>query len=145
MTSADTEQSRSSRHGDDDGSRRADGPPRARDEGRSRATSDGDGTAPRESADGHDGAPRRRRRPMRQILSSALSEFNGLVGRPIEGVSAFERTDDGWRVDVDVVELERIPDTTSLLATYELELDEDGDVLSYRRTRRYHRASTEDA
>ncbi len=82
---------------------------------------------------------------MRELLAGALSEFNGLVGRPIEGVSGFERTEDGWRVDVDVLELARIPDTTSVLGTYELELDEDGEILSYRRTRRYHRASTEDS
>ncbi len=139
MTSADTARNRASRSGHDEAAR-----PRT-DEPRHDGRDDGHRPAAARDGDVDRAQPRRTRRPMRELLASALSEFNGLVGRPIEGVSAVERTDDGWRVDVDVVELERIPDTTSLLATYELELDENGDVVSYRRTRRYHRASTEDS
>lgn len=51
--------------------------------------------------------------------------------------------DKNWRVCVDVVEVARIPDTTSLMATYEVDLDEDGDLLGYRRVRRYHRGSAD--
>jgi hypothetical protein len=67
-----------------------------------------------------------------------------LTGHPVDGVSAVSREDDGWRVHVDVLEVARIPDTTSLLATYEVELDEDGRLLRYRRLRRYRRCSTDD-
>jgi hypothetical protein len=85
------------------------------------------------------------RRPIRDLLARATDDLRTLVAHPVEGVSAVERTEDGWHVEVDVVELERIPDTTSILASYELELDEDGAVLSYRRTRRFTRAATEES
>ncbi|MBB0232528.1 gas vesicle protein GvpO [Streptomyces calidiresistens] len=68
----------------------------------------------------------------------------GLTGHRVEGVSAVCREENGWRVCVDVVEVPRIPDTTSLLATYEVELDGDGRLLQYRRVRRYRRGSTDD-
>ena len=40
---------------------------------------------------------------------------------------------------LELLELERIPDTTSLLGTYEATLDADGNLLDARRTRRYPR------
>lgn len=54
------------------------------------------------------------------------------------------REDDGWCVVVDVLELPRIPDTTSLLASYEVRLDQDGELLEYRRVRRYRRGSADE-
>ncbi len=54
------------------------------------------------------------------------------------------RSEDGWRVHVDVLEVARIPDTTSLLATYEVDLDGRGELLQYRRIRRYRRGSADD-
>lgn len=61
----------------------------------------------------------------------------------MEAVSAVRRSDPGWRIDVEVVELARIPDTTSVLASYSVELDENGDVSGYERVRRYTRGQTE--
>jgi hypothetical protein len=53
-----------------------------------------------------------------------------------------ERNDDGWEVGVEVVETHRIPDTADILAVYQLHLDEDGELVSYRRTKRYSRGQT---
>ena len=63
-----------------------------------------------------------------------------LLGRPIESVVGFERSEgDYWCVTVQVVELSRIPHTTDVLGDYAVTLDDDGEVTGYRRTRRYHR------
>ncbi|WP_374214018.1 gas vesicle protein GvpO [Streptomyces sp. A3M-1-3] len=43
----------------------------------------------------------------------ASQRLEGLIGHPVEGVSAVQRTEDGWCVVVDVLEVARIPDTTS--------------------------------
>jgi Gas vesicle synthesis protein GvpO len=67
-----------------------------------------------------------------------------LIGHPPEGVSAVSRAEDGWLVNVDVLEVARIPDTTSLLATYEVELDAEGGLRQYRRVRRYRRGMGDD-
>lgn len=56
-----------------------------------------------------------------------------------ESSSAFQATDDGWELRVEVVELIRVPDTTSILATYTVRLDESGDLKGYERVHRYSR------
>lgn len=74
-----------------------------------------------------------------EVVRAAAGQLAELTGMTVEGVSAFERTDDGWAVEVEVVELARVPDTTSLLATYEVRLDVAGGLSGYRRVRRYER------
>jgi hypothetical protein len=76
---------------------------------------------------------------LREIATEAAEELAALIGHEAEGVSAVRHGEQGWRVEVDVVEVHRIPDTTSLLATYELTLDEDGRLVGYRRLRRFRR------
>ncbi|MGW0812077.1 gas vesicle protein GvpO [Streptomyces viridiviolaceus] len=88
-------------------------------------------------------APRGRAvRDARDAAQRAADGLGELVRHRLEGVSAVCRSDDdGWIVNVDVLELARIPDTTSLLATYEVELDPAGDLLQYRRIARYRRGA----
>jgi hypothetical protein len=62
-----------------------------------------------------------------------------LSGRRPESVISIERADGGWRVGVEVVEVPRIPDSADILAVYEVRLDADGDLISYRRVCRYAR------
>jgi hypothetical protein len=76
-----------------------------------------------------------------QVASDAARQLLELTGREAEGITGVERTEDGWKVQVEVVELRRIPDTTDMLALYELEVDSDGDVEGYRRLRRYVRGA----
>lgn len=74
----------------------------------------------------------------------AAGRLSRLIGHPAEGSSEVGRGEDNnWRVCVDVVEVRRIPDTTSLMATYEVNLDEHGHLLGYRRLRRYHRGTAD--
>ncbi|MEV1050271.1 gas vesicle protein [Streptomyces sp. NPDC049887] len=73
------------------------------------------------------------------VMRAARDQLTELTGRQVESVSSFARTEDGWELAVEVVELARIPDTTSLLATYEVSLDPDGELTTYRRVRRYER------
>lgn len=71
---------------------------------------------------------------------AGLRQVAELTGKEAEGVSGVEPLeDDDWRVTVEVVEDRRIPSSTDLLATYEIEVGPDGDLLAYRRVRRYAR------
>lgn len=79
-----------------------------------------------------------------QAVRAACGTLEELIGHPAEGASCVERREDGWVVLVDVLELARIPDTTSLLATYEVRLDQDGELTGYRRTRRYRRGAADE-
>ncbi|MET9800632.1 gas vesicle protein GvpO [Streptomyces sp. NPDC006368] len=75
-----------------------------------------------------------------ETLRGACEQLAQLTGMTTESVSSFRRTDDdGWQLTVEVVELERVPETMSLLASYEVELDQDGELTGYRRVRRYER------
>jgi hypothetical protein len=74
----------------------------------------------------------------------ALDELEALVGCPAEGVTAIRKIDDGWLAMVDVLELERVPETTDVLASYEVTFDGDGEVVGYRRTARFLRSQVED-
>jgi hypothetical protein len=74
-----------------------------------------------------------------------LRQVAELTGRQPEGVTSLERTEQAWLVEVEVVETHRIPDSTDILAAYEATLDEHGDLVGYRRTRRYSRGRGDDA
>ncbi|MFC4033970.1 gas vesicle protein GvpO [Streptomyces polygonati] len=79
-----------------------------------------------------------------EAARQATRGLSRLIGHPAEGSSEVSPLEENrWRVCVDVLEVERIPDTTSLMATYEVELDEDGSLLSYRRLRRYRRGAAD--
>ncbi|MBM9506273.1 gas vesicle protein GvpO [Actinacidiphila acididurans] len=81
------------------------------------------------------------RRPVSAATAARLAaeQVMDLTGREPQGVTSLDRTDQGWRVGVEVVETHRIPDSTDILAVYRVDLDEDGELLSYRRDERYYR------
>ncbi|MEU7699259.1 gas vesicle protein [Streptomyces sp. NPDC015492] len=72
-------------------------------------------------------------------MAAAIEQLAKLLGRNPESVSSLKPVDTGWEAQVEVVELERIPDTTSVLASYRVSLDEAGALISFERTRRYSR------
>ncbi|MBD0694763.1 gas vesicle protein [Streptomyces sp. CBMA123] len=86
-------------------------------------------------------APRHPRRPVSAMraMRNASEQLAELLGRVPESVSALKPTEEGWEADVEVVELERVPETTSVLASYRVTLDEEGELQSYQRVRRYTR------
>ena len=75
----------------------------------------------------------------------AVRRVRELTGLEPEGVTSLEPADGGgWRVGVEVVELQRIPDTTDVLAVYQVVLDGRGQLASYRRAQRYYRGRADD-
>jgi hypothetical protein len=78
------------------------------------------------------------------IVKRAVQQVGALTGKPIEGVLGLRRDDDGWQVTVELVELRRVPDSTDVLGAYDVALDRDGELLEYRRTRRYYRSQVEE-
>ncbi|MEU9499376.1 gas vesicle protein [Streptomyces sp. NPDC048196] len=72
-----------------------------------------------------------------RAMRYAAEQLQELLGRAPESVSAVQPTEDGWMADVEVLELERVPTTSSVMASYRVTLDEEGELMSYERTRRY--------
>jgi hypothetical protein len=81
----------------------------------------------------------------RDAIVRVRRELPQLLGKPIESVLGVERDDENcWQVMVQVVELSRIPSTTDVLGCYAVTLDGEGEVIGYRRKRRYHRNQTDE-
>lgn len=76
----------------------------------------------------------------REVARQAMEQVVELTGREADAVTALEPIEDGWRVGVEIVETRRIPDSADILATYEVELDKAGQLVGYRRIRRYPRS-----
>ncbi len=75
-----------------------------------------------------------------KAMRTARDQLQELLGKAVESASALERTQNGWVATLEVLELSRIPETTDVLASYELELDEKLGLRSYRQVRRYTRS-----
>ena len=103
---------------------------------RAAATTQSDGHRRRSSSDGK----RQSASPLR-IAAVALEQLAALTGRPSEGVVGIERDDDEWVVEIEVLELRRIPNTTDVLARYRVTADDRGEVTGYRRLNRYVRGA----
>ncbi|MFI9201134.1 gas vesicle protein GvpO [Streptomyces sp. NPDC053048] len=77
-----------------------------------------------------------------QVLRTAHEQFAELTGLCPEGISRFEQAEHGWELEVEVVEVARVPETMSVIALYQVTLDPDGLLTGYRRVRRYERGRT---
>jgi hypothetical protein len=77
-----------------------------------------------------------------QIALRAKEQMSGITGKKADTISGLTKDEQGWHVSVDLVEMRRIPESSDMLATYEVLLDTDGQMLTYKRTRRYLRSET---
>ena len=80
-----------------------------------------------------------------QIARAAAEQLTEIMGAEADSISGLERSETGWLVRVEVVEVRRIPDSTSVLACYQVAVDEDGELQSYRREHRYYRNQAGDS
>lgn len=78
-----------------------------------------------------------------EVAQLAAEHLATLTGKQVEGVTSLNRADDGWRVGVEVVESARVPSSADMLAVYEIDVDQAGDLQGYRRARRYARGSSD--
>jgi hypothetical protein len=91
------------------------------------------------SNDGKDG-----RLSARDLTIAARETIEDLTGYPPEAVTGLQWDGETWLVTVDVRELERIPSTTDVLATYVVQLDDEGNLMGYKRARRFVRGQAEE-
>jgi hypothetical protein len=74
-----------------------------------------------------------------QAAAVAGKQLVELVRLPLDSVSAVTRTESGWQVIVNLVELSRIPHSMDVISSYAVTLGEDGSLDGYRRMTRYKR------
>jgi hypothetical protein len=80
-----------------------------------------------------------------ELSQAAITTVQELTGYDPEAVTGLEWDGDSWQVTVDVLELARIPNTTDVLASYIVQLDEKGTLRGLRRARRFQRGQAGEA
>jgi hypothetical protein len=73
------------------------------------------------------------------LAEAALRTVKELTGYEPEAVTGLEWDGDEWQISVEVLELERIPNTTDVIGTYAVKLDERGALRGFKRTGRHIR------
>ena len=71
-----------------------------------------------------------------EAIRAAGRQLAELLGGEADSVSALKAADDGWTADVEVVEIERVPDTTSVMGSYRVQLDGRGRLVASAAMRR---------
>jgi gas vesicle protein GvpO len=77
-------------------------------------------------------------------VRQARRELANLIGGEPESVSGLERANGNWTVTLEVVELRRVPESTDVLSSYEVVVDDERKLVSARRLRRYRRSQVEE-
>jgi Gas vesicle synthesis protein GvpO len=80
----------------------------------------------------------------KEMTRAAMELLQDLTGHEPEAATGLMWDGESWLVTVDVLELSRIPNTTDLLGTYVVQLDGDGNLSGYKRTRRFQRSQAEE-
>ncbi|MCG8346599.1 MAG: gas vesicle protein [Chloroflexales bacterium] len=79
-----------------------------------------------------------------EMVQRAKDQLAQLTGFKAESISGMQWTGDSWNLTVELLELKRIPNTGDVLATYEVAVDNIGNLITYQRTRRYLRGQMEE-
>lgn len=77
-----------------------------------------------------------------ELSEAAMRTVQELTGYQPEAVTGLEWDGEFWDVTVDVLELARIPNTTDVLASYVVQVDERGTLRGLKRGHRYVRGQT---
>jgi gas vesicle protein GvpO len=80
----------------------------------------------------------------RDLTLAAKQTVADLTGYPPEAVTGLQWDGESWLVTVEVCELQRVPNTTDVMATYVVQLDDRGGLLGYKRSHRFVRGSAEE-
>ena len=75
-----------------------------------------------------------------ELVKLAKDEIVAMTGLELENIASVKRDGDTWVLQADMLELKMVPDTQDVLGVYEVVLNTNASVLSYRRIGRYRRA-----
>jgi len=67
------------------------------------------------------------------VVKKARQQLGELTGLSVCSTVCARKGEAGWCVQVEVVEKKSLPDSQDILATYELALDEEGNLLNFTR------------
>ena len=68
-----------------------------------------------------------------EMIEKARKQLGEFTGLPLGSTILARKNDRGWLVQVELVEKQSIPDGQDILATYEMTVDEDANVVDFSR------------
>lgn len=86
-----------------------------------------------------DRSPETERIDMTEARQIVIDAADQLLDHQLEDVIKVESNDAGWRVVLEVIEREAVPDTQDILGRYEFSVDTNGNVSGYELSERYRR------
>lgn len=81
---------------------------------------------------------------LRDVIDRAKEASQGVLNLGLASITGAIKTDQGWRVTMELVERKAIPDTQDLLGVYEMLLDDEGHLTGYERIRMRRRMDAEE-
>lgn len=73
------------------------------------------------------------------IVERTKQQMQSITGLSPDAVSRLDRSPEGWTLGIDMLEHRSVPRTQDLIASYEVAIDPDGEVLTWRRVGRFTR------
>lgn len=74
-----------------------------------------------------------------KLISSAKVQMEALTGLLADSVTGISKVDSGWKMMINMLELKRIPPSTDVLVNFAADLDVEGNVTGFERSRSYLR------
>ena len=81
---------------------------------------------------------------LRDVIDRAREASQGVLNLGLSSITGAAKTDEGWRVTIEMIERKAIPDTQDLLGVYEMLLNDEGHLTSYERIRMRRRMDAEE-
>jgi hypothetical protein len=72
---------------------------------------------------------------MKGLAERAKSQLAEVTGLKPETVSRAFKDEQGWHIEMDMLEMSRIPPATDVLGDYDVLVDEDGNMVKFERKR----------
>jgi hypothetical protein len=73
------------------------------------------------------------------LVEDTKRQMRAITGLPADTISRCDRSEEGWMLNIDMLEHKSVPRTQDLLASFEVVLDDAGHVTRWRRTGRFVR------
>ncbi len=77
------------------------------------------------------------------IIEKAREEISKITGLELSTTIGAVKEEQGWKVTLEMIEKHSLPDQMDILASYDVILDDDGNVIKFNRTRLRKRVDTE--
>jgi len=84
-----------------------------------------------------------KRMGVEDIQKKIFSVAKELFKKEPESISAIEKSEKGWKVQVEVLERKAVPDKFDLLKIFECDLNENGKILGFKQIKKIQRGDTE--